>query len=64
MKRGLAWSMRRFSEYDLAKYNRDAQITPRNVLFMSHAKPKDEPQAVLWKKLAANESGGAKRDIL
>jgi hypothetical protein len=55
VKRGLAWSMRRFSEYDLAKYNRDAEITPRDVLFMSHAKPKDEAQAALWKKLAANE---------
>ena len=55
VKRGLAWSMRRFSEYDLAKYNRDAEVTPRDVLFMSHAKPKDEAQASLWKKLAAND---------
>src|SRR4029077_4110478 len=55
VKRGLAWSMRRFGEYDLAKYNRDAEVMPRDVLFMSHAKPKDEAQAALWKKLAANE---------
>ena len=55
VKRGLAWSIRRFSEYDLAKYNRDAEITPRDVLFMSHAKPKDETQASLWKRLAAND---------
>lgn len=55
VKRGLAWSMRRFSEYELAKYNRDAKVSPRDVLFMSHAKPKDEAQAALWKKLAANE---------
>ena len=55
VKRGLAWSMRRFSEYDLAKYNRDTEIKLRDVLFMSHAKPKDEAQAALWKKLAANE---------
>jgi hypothetical protein len=47
--------MRRFSEYDLAKYNRDSEITPRDVLFLSHAKPKDEAQAALWKKLAAKE---------
>src|SRR5215471_8650539 len=40
VKRGLAWSMRRFSEYDLAKYSRDAEITPRDVLFLSHAKPR------------------------
>jgi len=55
VKRGLAWSMRRFSEYDLAKYSRDADITPRDVLFLSHAKPKDEAQAALWKKLAAKD---------
>ena len=55
VKRGLAWSLRRFSEYDLAKYNRDADVTLRDVLFLSHAKPKDEAQAALWKKLAANE---------
>jgi len=55
VKRGLAWSMRRFSAYELAKYNRDAEIKPRDVLFLSHAKPKDEAQAALWKKLAANE---------
>jgi hypothetical protein len=47
--------MRRFSEYELAKYNRDGEIKPRDVLFLSHAKPKDEAQAALWKKLAANE---------
>ena len=55
VKRGLAWSLRRFSEYDLAKYNRNAEVTLRDVLFLSHAKPKDEAQAALWKKLAANE---------
>jgi hypothetical protein len=55
VKRGLAWSLRRFSEYDLAKYNRDSEITPRDVLFLSHAKPKDEAQAELWRKLAAKE---------
>ena len=55
VKRGLAWSMRRFSEFELAKYNRDAEVTPRDVLFMSHAKPKDDAQAAVWKKLAAND---------
>src|SRR4029077_619552 len=55
VKRGLAWSMRRFGEYDLAKYKRDAEITLRDVLFMSHARAKDEAQAAWRKKLAANE---------
>jgi hypothetical protein len=55
VKRGLAWSLRRFSEYELAKYNGDSAITARDVLFLTHAKPKDEAQATLWKKLAAKE---------
>src|SRR5215475_7189572 len=55
VKRGLAWSLRRFSEHELAKYNRDSEITARDVLFLSHAKPKDEAQAAVWKKLAAKE---------
>ena len=55
VKRGLAWSLRRFSEYDLAKYSRDAQVTPRDVLFMSHAKPKDAAQADVWQRLASKE---------
>jgi hypothetical protein len=55
VKRGLAWSLRRFSEYELAKYNGDREVTTRDVLFLTHAKPKDEAQAALWKRLAANE---------
>ena len=35
--------------------HRDAEVTLRDVLFMSHAKPKDEAQAALWRRLAANE---------
>lgn len=55
VKRGLAWAFRKFSEYDLAKYNRDEAIKLRDVLFLTHAKPKDDAQAALWKKLVANE---------
>ena len=55
IKRGLAWSLRKFSEYELAKWNRDGAVRLRDVLFLSHAKPKDEAQAALWKKLAQNE---------
>ncbi len=55
VKRGLAWSLRRFSEYELAKYGGDSAVTARDVLFLSHAKPKDEAQAILWKKLAGKE---------
>ena len=52
IKKGLACSFRKFNEYQLAKYNRDAVVKLRDVLFMVHAKPKDEEQAALWKRLA------------
>lgn len=51
VKVGLARALRKFNEYELAKYNRDTAVKLRDVLFLSHAKPKDEAQAALWKKL-------------
>ncbi len=51
VKLGLARALRKFSEYQLAKYNRDAAVTLRDVLFIVHAKPKDEAQNALWKRL-------------
>lgn len=55
VKRGLAWAFHRFDEYHLAKYNRDNVVKLRDVLFMTHPKPRDEAQSALWKKLAAGE---------
>lgn len=51
MKRGLADAFVKFSAYDLAKYNRARDINLRDVLFLVHAKPKDNEQAETWKKL-------------
>lgn len=51
VKLGLARAFRKFDAYQLAKYNRDADVKLRDVLFLVHAKPKDEPQAVTWKHL-------------
>lgn len=51
VKRGLAKALTKFDEYALAKYNRDAAIKLRDVLFMVHAKPQDDEQAALWKRL-------------
>jgi hypothetical protein len=53
VKRGLALAFQKFSEYDLAKYNRDGAVKLRDVLFLCHAKPKDDAQAEVWKKLVA-----------
>src|SRR5919202_5447942 len=51
VKKGLARAARKFDAYQLAKYNRDAPVKLRDVLFMVHAKPKDEAQAETWRKL-------------
>lgn len=43
VKRGLAAAFRKFDGYSLAKYNRDAAIKLRDVLFLVHSKPYDAP---------------------
>jgi 60 kDa SS-A/Ro ribonucleoprotein len=51
MKLGLARAFAKFDAYALAKYDRDGKVRLRDVLFLSHAKPKDEAQAAVWKQL-------------
>jgi hypothetical protein len=51
VKKGLAAAFPKFDEYQLAKYDRGGPIKLRDVLFLSHAKPRDAAQAGLWKKL-------------
>src|SRR5450432_1266791 len=51
VKKGLAAAFPKFDEYALAKYDRGGPIKLRDVLFLSHAKPRDEAQAGVWKKL-------------
>jgi 60 kDa SS-A/Ro ribonucleoprotein len=51
VKKGLALAFQKFNGYQLAKYDREKAVRLRDVLFMIHAKPKDEAQALLWKQL-------------
>jgi hypothetical protein len=51
VKKGLAAAFPKFDEYQLAKYDRGGPIKLRDVLFLSHAKPRDASQAGVWKKL-------------
>jgi predicted peroxiredoxin len=51
-KKGLARAFAKFDAYQLAKYDRDGAVRLRDVLFITHAKPKDEAQAKVWKQLA------------
>jgi len=53
VKKGLAAAFPKFDEYQLAKYDRGGPIKLRDVLFLSHAKPRDEAQAEVWKKLVS-----------
>lgn len=55
IKKGLAAAFTKFGEYALSKYNRDSEIKLRDVLFLCHAKPKNEAQAELWKKLVEDK---------
>lgn len=54
LKIGLARALKKFNEYNLAKYNRDGEVKLRDVLFLSHAKPANDEQAALFKKLTDN----------
>lgn len=51
LKKGLASSFRKFHAESLAKWDRDAVVKLRDVMFLTHPKPKDEAQAATWKQL-------------
>src|SRR5579863_8295659 len=54
VKRGLARAFTKFDAYQLAKYDRESVVKLRDVLFLCHAKPRNEEQAEVWKKLVEN----------
>jgi hypothetical protein len=51
VKKGLARALTKFDAYQLAKYDRDGAVRIRDVLFLTHAKPKDAAQEKVWKQL-------------
>lgn len=56
VKKGIARAFTKFDEYSLAKWNKKGnEWSLRDVLFMVHAKPLDENQEALWKRLINNE---------
>jgi len=54
IQKGIARAFNKFDEYQFAKYNRKTEVKLRDALFLSHAKPRDEKQAKLFKKIAEN----------
>ncbi len=55
VKKGLARALTKFDAYQLAKYDRDGAVRLRDVLFITHAKPKDATQEKVWKQLVDGE---------
>lgn len=51
VKKGLARAFTKFDAYQLAKYDRDNAVKLRDVLFLTHAKPKDAEQEQVWRQL-------------
>jgi 60 kDa SS-A/Ro ribonucleoprotein len=54
-KRGLADAFRKFSAYQLAKYDRDSGVKLRDVLRLVHAKAQNVEQGALWKRVIARD---------
>lgn len=51
-KKGLSAAFHNFNEYKLAKYDRNAAIKLRDVMFLVHAKPRNQYEQELFKKVA------------
>jgi len=55
VKKGLAACFNKFSEYQLAKWNKNsAAIKLRDVMFISHPKPQNAEQTALFQRIAAD----------
>jgi hypothetical protein len=54
IKKGLARSFNKFTEYQFAKYNRDKAIKLRDVMFTTHPKPMGKEQQLVFEKIVNN----------
>lgn len=52
LRDGLAIAFGKFNEYSLAKYDREGAVRLRDVMFLSHPKPRNEEQTELFKRVA------------
>lgn len=55
IKKGLALALRKFDEYQLAKYDRAKAVKLRDVLRIARPKPTNETQAALWGRVIKGE---------
>jgi 60 kDa SS-A/Ro ribonucleoprotein len=61
VKKGLAAAFPRFDEHQLAQCGQGGPIQLRDVLFLCHAKPLDDVQAGVWRKLIWGRLTGTRR---
>ena len=54
-RKGLAEAFHNFDEYQFAKYDRDAAIKLRDVMFLAHPKARTEEEQELFRKVADRE---------
>ncbi len=52
VQKGLAEAFNRFDEYQFSKYNREAEVTLRDALFLVHPKAKSDEQQAVFNKIA------------
>lgn len=55
VRRGLDHAIRKFNEYELAKYDRDGAVKLRDVFRLIHPEPDNAEQSALWKRAVAGE---------
>jgi len=55
LKKGIAESLNQFDEYQFAKYNREGTVKLKDVLFLTHPKPKDDAQQLLFDKITEDK---------
>lgn len=54
IQKGLMKSFNKFDEYQFAKYNRKADVTLKDALFLVHPKAKNENQQAIFNKIASD----------
>lgn len=50
--KGLAEAFHNFDEYQFAKYDRDAEVKLRDVMFLCHPTPRNQEEEILFRKIA------------
>ena len=55
IRKGIALAWCKFDEYQLSKWNRDAQFKLKDVMRLTHPKPNSEEQVEMWARLLNDE---------